>query len=101
MKIDNLNGQYAKISKASITVKSDDGKTEGIITKCYELSDRECSDLWGRVRKAVGIDATKCLRKMRKASGIVVYLENINIPDENARKLETAGFMVAKYRKLA
>lgn len=100
MKIEELNGQLAKIGKTSITVKGEDGKTKGVITQCYELSMRDSSDIWGKVRKAVGLDATKCIAKMRKISGKIVYLENINNPDPNAEKLIQSGIMVAKYRKL-
>ena len=100
MKIENLNGQYAKISKSSITVKDEYGKTTDVITQCYELANRDSSDIWSKVRKAVGVDATKCIRKMRKVKGQIVYLENINTKDENADKLRDAGFMVAQYRKI-
>ena len=98
MKIDELNGQYAKLSPASITVKDKNWKTIGVITKVYPLTDRECSTYWSRARKAVGLDATKCLRKMRMVNGEPVYLENINTNDQCAEKLREAGFKVVQYR---
>lgn len=101
MKIEQLNGQLAKISKCSITVKDDYGKTKGVITHCYELMPRDSSVIWGKVRKAVGLDANKCIAKMRRIDGRIVYLENINTHDENAEKIAAIGIMVAKYRKLA
>ena len=101
MKIEELNGQYAKIGKSSITVKDECGKTRGIITQCYELTSRESSEIWGKVRKAVGLDATSCIAKMRRVAGKIVYLENINNHDSNAEKLSQSGIMVAKYRRLA
>lgn len=100
MNINELNGQYAKLSPASITVKDDDGKTIGIITKAYPLSDRECSMYWSKARKAVGTNAASCLRKMRNISGEAVYFENINTYDECAEKLRESGFKVVKYKKL-
>ncbi len=101
MKIAELNGQYAKICKSSITVKNEDGKTCGVITQCHELAPRDSSEIWGKVKKAVGLDATKCIAKMRKVRNEIVYLENINIPDKNAALLRDVGIKVARYRKLA
>lgn len=101
MKITELNGQLAKISKNSITVKDDNCKTIGVITNCRELSVRESSEVWGKTRKAVGLDAAKCINQMRSILGKIVYLENINNPDQNAEKLRNAGFEVARYRLLA
>ena len=101
MKINELNGQFAKISKNSITVKDDYNKTIGVITQVQELQPRDSSEIWQKVRSAVGLDATKCISKMRKISGNIVYLENINNPDPLAEKLSNVGFMVAKYRRLA
>lgn len=100
MKISELNGQYAKISKTSITVKNEEGKTCGVITQCYELTARDSSEIWGKIRKAVGINATKCIAKMRKIGNEIVYMENINIHDENANLLRDVGIKVARYRKL-
>ncbi len=101
MKINELNGQLAKISKSSITVKDNAGKTIGVITQVYELASRDSSEIWSKVRKAVGINATKCISRMRKVNGSIVYLENINTKDENADVLRNAGIMVVKYKKLA
>lgn len=101
MKINQLNGQLAKVCKSSITVKDENGKTKGVITKCYELSARDSSMIWSKVRKAVGLDATKCIHKMRMVDGEIVYLENINTKDENADLLRDAGFTVARYKRLA
>ena len=101
MKIEQLNGQLAKIGRSSITVKDENGKTKGVITQCYELSARDSSEIWGKVRKAVGLDATSCIAKMRKIAGQIVYLENVNNSDANAEKLMQSGIMVAKYRRLA
>lgn len=47
MKITELNGQLAKVSKNSITVKDYNYKTIGVITNCRELSVRESSEVWG------------------------------------------------------
>ena len=101
MKINELNGRLAKISKSSITVKDEQGKTVGVITKCYELAARDSSQIWASVRKAVGVNATSCISKMRKIGNEIWYLENVNVVDKNARLLEAAGFNVAKYRRLA
>ena len=101
MKIKDLNGQLAKISKSSITVKDDNGKTIGVITGCYELSARDSSEIWGKVRRAVGINATKCISKMRKIGNEIVYLENINNHDAFSEALKQSGITVARYRKLA
>ncbi len=101
MKINELNGQLAKIGKTSITVKDDNGKTKGVITQCYELQPRDASEIWGKVRKAVGLDATKCIAKMRKIGRDIFYLENVNVKDENADALRMVGINVIKYRKLA
>ena len=101
MRIEDLNGQLAKISKNSITIKDDAGKTVGVITHCCDLAPRDSSEIWGKVRKTVGLEATKCISKMRKANGKIVYLENVNTPDPNAIKLQEAGFTVARYRRLA
>ncbi len=98
MKITELNGQFAKLSPASITVKDKDGKTIGVITRAYPLTDRECSTYWSRTRKAVGLDATRCLREMRMIDGEPVYLVNINKNDKCAEKLREAGFRVALYK---
>lgn len=101
MKINELNGQLAKVGKTSITVKDDYGKTKGVITRCYELQMRDATEVWSEVRKAVGLDATKCIAKIRKIGGEIVYLENINTKDDNAEALRLAGIKVARYRKLA
>ena len=101
MKLENVNGQLAKIHKSSMTIYDDNGKTAGVIRGMNELMPRDSSAIWGKVRKAVGLDATSCIAKMRKISGNIVYLENINTPDENAGKLRDAGFMILRYRKLA
>lgn len=101
MKISELDGQLAKISKSSITVKDNAGKIIGVITQAYELSGRDSSEIWGKVRSAVGLDATKCISKMRKIKGQIVYLENINTKDDCADKLKEAGIVVARYKKLA
>lgn len=101
MKITELNGQFAKVSKSSITVKGNDGKTIGVITHCYELAPRDASEIWQRVRKAVGLNATSCIAKMRRVGTDVWYLENINNPDPNADLLRDAGFNVATYHRLA
>lgn len=102
MKITELNGQHAKISKSSITVKGNDGKTIGVITHCYELAPRDASEIWSKVRKAVGLNATNCILKMRRVgTDGIWYLENINNPDPNADLLRDAGFNVATYKRLA
>ena len=101
MKVNELNGQLAKIGKTSITVKDDNGKTIGVITRCYELSARDSSEIWNRVRKAVGLEATKCISKMRKIGTEIVYMENINNHDACADALRQSGITVARYRKLA
>lgn len=102
MKITELNGQLAKVSKSSITVKGNDGKTIGVITRCYELAPRDASEIWSKVRKAVGLNATSCISKMRRVGfDGIWYLENINNPDPNADLLRDAGFNVATYKRLA
>lgn len=101
MKINELNGQLAKISKSSITVKDEYGKTIGVITRCYELSLRDSTEIWSKVRKAVGLEATKCISKMRKIGTEIIYLENINNHDDCAEALRQSGIMVARYRMLA
>ena len=101
MKLENVNGQLAKIHKSSMTIYDDNGKTAGVIRGLNELMPRDSSAIWGKVRKAVGLDATNCIAKMRKIGGEIVYLENINTPDDNAGKLQEAGIFIVKYRKLA
>ena len=101
MKITELNGQLAKISRSSITVKDDTGKTKGVITRCYELAPRDSSDIWCKVRKAVGVKATSYINEMRKINNDIWYLYNINVPDENISLLKGVGINIAEYRKLA
>ena len=100
MRITELNGQYAKIGPRSITVKDENGKTTGVITHCVELANRDSSEIWGKIRKAVGLKAAECIRKMRKVDGMIVYLEAINKTgvQDCADKLSAAGIPVIWYR---
>lgn len=99
MKIDQLNGQLAKICKNSITIKDENGKTAGVIAQAQELQSRQKSEIWKIYRDAVGLDATSCISKSRRIDSNIVFLANIRSEKDrnNAEALQAAGIKTAFY----
>ena len=99
MKIEELNGQRAKICKNSITIKDETGKTCGIITNAQELQNRDASAIWSAYRAAIGADAASAIGKTRRIDGKPVFLANIKSEKERnqAEALKAAGIATALY----
>ena len=103
MKIEELKGQDAKIGKSSITVKDENGKTCGVITGVYEGQARQTSEVWGKYRRALNLEATSAISNTRWINGNPVFLANVNSKKEleQAEALKGEGIQIATYRKLA
>lgn len=99
MKIEELNGQRAKICRDSIRITGENGKTAGVITQAHELQARESSQIWSIYRAAIGTDAAGAIKKTRRINGKYIFLANIKSEKERAQAeaLQAAGIATALY----
>ena len=77
--IKDCNGKKVKISKGSITIKSDDGKTIGVvrnITSLYDLQANKQMEYYKIIRK-LGLHGKISIKDCIIADGVMYVFRNI------------------------
>ena len=103
MKIEELNGQEARIGKTSITVYNPEtAKTAAVITGIKELRANQKSQLWTTYRAAIGTEAAAALAQTYETRNGFYYIYNILSEKERAtaEALHAAGIKTANYTKV-
>lgn len=77
--INDCNGKKVKISKGSITIKTEDGKTSGVvrnITSLYDLQANKQMEYYRKIRK-LGLHGKISIKDCIIANGAMYVFRNI------------------------
>ena len=84
MQITDINGDYIKIGKTSITVKNENGKTRGVVTGCTVIDNtiapRILFDLSTNFKKH-GLSIMDFYGNIILKNGEMFYLHNLSLGD--------------------